>query len=131
MKSETQLKSISWRSEVCASIKKSKKMNTRPLEICLLVASLLTVLNACSFVELHPGAQNIIFAKDDSCQLVGSFEAKVNTENAYISRTEQAIAEELQILAQNEAFKKKANAIWPESDIDQGRQHFSLLRCAR
>lgn len=85
---------------------------------------------ACSFVELNPAARHIIFADNqESCRLIEIFEAEVPVENAFIDRTELAIAEELQILAQNEAFEKRANAIWPNSKVVDGKQSFKLLSC--
>jgi hypothetical protein len=85
---------------------------------------------ACSFVELNPAARHIIFADNqENCTLIELFAAEVAIENAFIDRTELAIAEELQILAQNEAFEKRANAIWPNSEIIDGKQSFKLLKC--
>ena len=86
---------------------------------------------SCSFIQLQPGAKHVIFAHDEACELVDTFEAKVPTENFFIERTAKAIAEELQILAQNAAFQGQANAIWPESDIIDGTQRFKLLNCKR
>ncbi|KZZ72145.1 hypothetical protein A3766_21855, partial [Oleiphilus sp. HI0132] len=87
--------------------------------------------SGCSFIELNPGAKHIIFANDENCELINTFEASVPTENAFITRSDKAISEELQILAQNAAFEQKANAIWPESEILEGKQRFKLLRCDR
>jgi hypothetical protein len=91
---------------------------------------LLATLTACSFVELKPGAENIIFAKQgDGCETIKTFTAEVKTSTLFINRRPKAIAEELQILAQNEAYAIYANAIWPNSDIEEGKQEFDLLRC--
>lgn len=97
------------------------------LYTCILSA----VLASCSFIELQPGAKHVIFANDDTCKLVDTFEAKVPTQNFFIDRTPKAIAEELQVLAQNAALQQQANAIWPESDIAEGTQTFKLLSCKR
>lgn len=91
---------------------------------------LLATLTACSFVELKPGAENIIFARQgDGCELLKSFSAEVKTSTLFINRRPEAITEELQILAQNEAYAIYANAIWPVSEIVGGKQQFDLLRC--
>ena len=85
---------------------------------------------SCSFVELHQGAENIIFAQQgDGCELVKTYKAEVKTSTLFISRQPEAIAEELQMLAQNEAYAVYANAIWPSSDIENGKQSFQILRC--
>tara|TARA_R110001592_G_scaffold337465_1_gene624098 strand:+ start:2049 stop:2417 length:369 start_codon:yes stop_codon:yes gene_type:complete len=96
----------------------------------LATAGLLTTLASCSFVELQHGAENIIFAKQgDGCELIKIFTAEVKISTFYISRRPEAIAEELQMLAQNEAYALYANAIWPSSEIENGTQSFELLRC--
>jgi hypothetical protein len=109
---------------------------TKTLNTCNFLKKLFTVssyliLTACSFVELKPGAENIIFAKQgDGCERVKTFTAQVKTSTLFIDRRAEAIAEELQILAQNEAYSSYANAIWPSSDINEGLQSFDLLRCS-
>jgi hypothetical protein len=86
---------------------------------------------SCSFVELHGGAENIIFAQQgDGCELIKTFTAEVKTSTLFIiSRQPEAIAEELQMLAQNEAYALYANAIWPSSEIESGTQRFEILKC--
>jgi hypothetical protein len=97
----------------------------------LFIVSTCISITACSFVELKPGAENIIFAKQgDGCERVKTFTAKVKTSTLFINRRAEAVAEELQILAQNEAYSLYANAIWPNSDIKDGQQNFDLLKCA-
>ena len=96
----------------------------------LFIASACISITACSFVELKPGAESIIFAKEgDGCERIQTFTAKVKTSTLFINRRAEAVAEELQILAQNEAYSLYANAIWPISDIKDGQQDFDLLRC--
>mgnify|MGYP000123758612 CR=1 FL=1 len=87
-------------------------------------------LTACSFVELNRGAENIIFSRQgDDCRQLQTFTAEVKTTTLFIDRRPKAIAEELQILAQNKAYAEHANAIWPVSEIEEGRQTFDILRC--
>jgi len=89
------------------------------------------ILSACSFVELVPNANNIIFSNDmDSCKKLGETEVAVLSTFMFMDRDPHTIAEELQILAQNGAVKMGGNAIWAVSDIVEGRQTFSILRCA-
>lgn len=96
----------------------------------LSVLAVVISLNACSFVELHRGAENIIFAQQgDGCEQVKEYSAEVKTTTLFIDRKPKAIAEELQILAQNEAYAIYANAIWPTSEIKDGIQTFDLLKC--
>ena len=87
-------------------------------------------LVSCSFVELLPGNHNIIYANhSDSCTLLKQDTFSVETSMIFISRSDKAIAEELEILAQNEAVRLHANAIWPESSIKNGTQSFSFFSC--
>jgi hypothetical protein len=96
----------------------------------VLLSAIFLLLAGCSFVELTPGADRIIFANDqDTCQKLAEFSGSVKTSTLFIGRTEKAISEELQILAQNEAFRTNANAIWPISEIDEGYQEFEILNC--
>jgi len=87
-------------------------------------------LSACSFVELQPGAQTIIFANpSDGCKTLETFQAEVKTRTLWMERDPKVIAEELQIQAQNKAFKQYANAIWPISEVKDGKQSFVIMRC--
>jgi len=95
----------------------------------LLISSFLAICG-CSFVELDPGAQRVIYSNDlNSCQKIDTFSAKVQTEALLVERNAKAIAEELQMLAQNKAFGLDANAIWPTSEIESGEQSFDILVC--
>lgn len=94
------------------------------------LSSSILVFAGCSFVELQGGAENIIFSpKGEGCELIKEFTAEVKTSTFFIERRPEAIAEELQTLAQNEAFAHYANAIWPSSKIEEGKQTFDILRC--
>jgi len=97
----------------------------------LVVSALSFALCACSFVELLPGKHRIIYANNaETCKIMKQVELNVATTNFFISRSDKAIAEELQILAQNEAIRTYANAIWPESEVKDGQQTFSILHCS-
>lgn len=86
---------------------------------------------ACSFVEPIPGSNGVILSNDlESCTVIGETTVEVLETVAYMDiRREEAIFDELQIMARNEAVRKKANAIWPTSEIEAGKQSFNLLRC--
>jgi hypothetical protein len=91
---------------------------------------MLLSLAGCSFVELQPGAHSIIFANaSEDCERISTFVAEVKTTTLFMERDPKVIAEELQTLAQNEAFQRYANAIWPVSDVSNGIQSFDILRC--
>jgi len=109
---------------------KTKHLMTRHVKI-LPILSLLT-LSACSFVELTPGAERIIFSNhSESCKKIQDFHAVVKTSTLFIDRNPKAISDELQVLAQNEAFRKYGNAIWPTSEIKKGHQSFDISFCGQ
>ncbi len=92
--------------------------------------ALVTLLSACSFVELHPNAGNVILTNDAShCEKLEEFVAETSTTNFFIERAERGVAEDLQTLAQNRAHELFGNAIWPESDIENGSRRYSIFRC--
>jgi len=87
-------------------------------------------LSGCSFVDVQPGAENIILANDESsCKKLGNTTVAVVHEIVWVDRNEETIALELQTLAQNSAAKMGGNAIWPESEIKDGERTFSVYRC--
>ncbi|TNC79942.1 MAG: hypothetical protein C9356_16810 [Oleiphilus sp.] len=96
----------------------------------LKLLALALTLSACSFVEVKPGAENIILANNDSgCERLGSTTVSVMHEVGFIDRDEETVEEELQILAQNSAYKMGGNAIWPETEVNEGERIFTVLRC--
>tara|TARA_R110002073_G_scaffold23417_2_gene80126 strand:+ start:13440 stop:13793 length:354 start_codon:yes stop_codon:yes gene_type:complete len=108
----------------------TKTRNTRNFLRKSSIACACIAITACSFVELKPGAEHIIFAKQgDDCEQLKAFTAEVKTSTLFIDRRPEAIANELQILAQNEAYSLYANAIWPISEIKEGKQNFDILIC--
>ncbi len=98
----------------------------------LLLPFIVAIIAGCSFVDVKPGAEHIILANDvDSCKKLGSTTVSVMHEIVWIDRSEATVAQELQTLAQNSAAKMGGNAIWPESDVKQGEQTFSVFRCEK
>ena len=87
-------------------------------------------LSACSFVDVQPGAENIILANDESsCDRIGTTTVSVKHEVGFYTRDKETVADELQTLAQNSAFKMGGNAIWPDSDIEGGERSYIVYRC--
>ena len=86
---------------------------------------------SCSLVELKPEAQHVIMSNDNSsCKRIGETTVKVLNEFLYFERNQDAVGDELEILAQNSAAKLGGNAIWPISEIDKGEQTFEVLTCS-
>jgi len=100
------------------------------------------MLISCSFVEPLPGKHHIILVNQTSgfptskqnsnaCKTLKEMSFETKTTTFFITRSKKAIAEELQILAQNEAIRSYANGIWPNSIIKNGKQSFLIFRCSR
>jgi hypothetical protein len=109
-----------------------------------ILLSLLIALTliSCSFVEPLPGEHHITQVsrtlvipesdpQSDLCKTLKEMLFETKTTTFFIERSDKAIAEELQILARNEAIRSRANAIWPITEIENGKQSFLILRCAR
>jgi len=102
----------------------------------------LLTLISCSFVEPLPGKHHITLANhtpvfpaseqnSNTCKTLKEMSFETKTTTFFISRSQKAIAEELQILARNEAILSNANAIWPNTEVKNGKQEFLILRCSR
>ncbi len=88
--------------------------------------------SGCSFVKLKPEADTVKVLTADQvahCKSVGSVTTKVVDEVLLISRNEETMAEELEVLARNEAIKSDANAIVPISEIEEGQRSFKVYLC--
>lgn len=109
----------------------------------ILVSLLVTLtLVSCSFVEPLPGEHHIIQVnhspdqpinqqQSDECKTLKEVPLETKTTTFFISRSHKAIAEELQTLARNEAIRSFANAIWPTTEVKNGKQNFLILRCTQ
>lgn len=107
-----------------------KKPTSSKLLISLSIISAL--ISGCSFVELKPDADTVKILTTEqaaNCKSVGTATTKVIDEVMLISRNEETMAEELEILARNEAIKSGANAIVPVSDIEEGQRTFKVYVC--
>ncbi len=89
-------------------------------------------LASCSYVALHPGAPAMLYSNHEpECRLLHEQEFQTRHQFLWWNRDPQTVAEELEILARNKAQEINANALWPETAVTEGRQRFSLFRCAR
>lgn len=96
----------------------------------LITLFLMSLLSACSFVDVEPGAEHIILANDEStCKRLGNTTVSVMHQLGWFDRNEETVMQELQTLAQNSAAKMGGNAIWPESEVEEGQQTFTIYRC--
>jgi len=103
-----------------------------PIKWLIFLSLLTTLIAGCSFVELKPEANTVNTLTADqvlNCKPAGTATTKVIDEVLLISRNEETMAEELEILARNEAIKLGANAIVPISEIEEGQRVFKAYIC--
>ena len=87
---------------------------------------------SCAWVPLSGDGQRVRIATYDdvtTCRRVGHTAASVPAKLGFIRRSEAKVSEELDTLARNEAARSSANAVVPESAIEQGRREFGLYSC--
>ncbi|UZE96689.1 DUF4156 domain-containing protein [Alkalimarinus alittae] len=93
---------------------------------------LASIISGCSFVQLKPNADTVKTLTAEqvaNCKSVGTVTTKVIDEVMFISRNEEKMASELEVLARNEAIKSDANAIVPISEIEEGQRTFRVYLC--
>ena len=88
-------------------------------------------LTGCSFVQLSDGGRGVIQAGAGdvaNCQAVGVVSATTQS-RVVLERGTEKIAEELIVLARNQAADLGANAVVPIGPVDNGAQSFRAYRC--
>ena len=90
------------------------------------------VAGGCTFVENTAGSETVTVADTSrvaSCERVGETTVSVLSKVAFVDRSRDKMAEELETLARNEAVAKNADTIVATSELRDGRQKFDLYRC--
>lgn len=90
------------------------------------------VVSACAWVELSDQGQEVRVARPGDvadCRRLGEATASVLDEVAFMKRSRDRQARELETLARNEAGAMGGNAIVATSDVEDGRRTFSVYRC--
>jgi hypothetical protein len=98
----------------------------------IVLAALLPVLSACTWVELSPQASaiKVIPAGSPSrCQKLGEVGVSVKDKVAFYERNQVKVRDELETLARNEALTLQADTLQPISEPVDGEQRFGAYRC--
>jgi len=98
----------------------------------IVLAALLPVLSACTWVELSPQANVIKVIPADapnSCQKLGEVAVSVKDRVAFYQRNDVKVRDELETLARNEAMSLQADTIQPMTQPTDGEQRFGAYRC--
>ncbi|MBP3975757.1 DUF4156 domain-containing protein [Pseudoxanthomonas spadix] len=98
----------------------------------IVLAALLPVLSACTWVELSPQANAIKVVpagRPSSCQKLGEVAVSVKDKVAFYQRNDVKVRDELETLARNEALTLHADTIQPMGEPVDGEQRFGAYRC--
>ena len=103
------------------------------MKIIFLILVLINI-SACTWVELNASGKQVqikeLVSDAENCQRVGTVNA---TTRSYLiadaDRDAEKIANELSILARNEAATIYANTIVPSRKPEKGQQFFTAYRC--
>ncbi len=97
------------------------------------LAAALSMLAGCTWVTVRPEAENVRLATAEEvtgCERRGKTTSQVAAKVGLFERGEEKVAEELAILARNEASGLGGNTVVPESAATDGRQVFGVYACA-
>jgi hypothetical protein len=100
------------------------------MRLTTLVLALVT-LNACTWIELTDAGAGVAqggSADVQGCQLVGNV-TSTTQDRVLLKRGRSKVAEELIVLARNEAATLGGDTIVPRGPMTNGRQDFSVYRC--
>lgn len=90
------------------------------------------VVSACAWVELSDQGKAVRVARPGDvveCTRIGEATARVVDKVAFLKRSRDRQARELETLARNEAGGMGGNTIVATSDVMDGRRTFSVYRC--
>lgn len=100
------------------------------LKSLFIVSTIAGMLGGCSYVEPKPGSELVVLSNDSSkCKTLAETEVSVKDTFLLWDRERTTVEDELRIMARNEALRLDGNAIWPLSEIKEGRQRFRILSC--
>jgi hypothetical protein len=89
------------------------------------------MLSACSTLKLSEGGEKVRVldpAEVSSCKNLGRTNTSV-TDRIVFERPEDAVAEELQIVARNSGARMGGDTIVPLTVIEEGQQTFVVYKC--
>ncbi len=105
-------------------------MNINKLKILLLCA--ITLLTACSFVDLDPQAKDIVVQNDSdalkNCESLGNISVSVWSK-AETFQSQKTVEDQLDTLAKNQAASLGGNTIKASSEINNGQRTYNVYKC--
>lgn len=96
------------------------------------VITLIAVLTGCAWVKPLPSSEKVALVKPalaSDCQFLGHVNVSVKAKVVGLIRKREKVADELIVLAKNEALSLEADTLVAEVADNQGRQRFKAYRC--
>ena len=104
---------------------------TRRAALALLLAALTPALSGCTWIELTDAGARVAQGTEagvTDCELIGNVTASTQ-DRVLLKRGRGKVAEELIVLARNEAATLGGDTIVPAGPMIDGRQDFAVYRC--
>lgn len=96
------------------------------------IAMCVLVLAGCQWVKPRAGAEQVSLVKPShvyDCQKIGSTSSSVRSKVGFVARKPAKVAQELVVLAKNEAAKLGGDTIVAQGEIVDGSQSFDVYQC--
>jgi hypothetical protein len=103
-------------------------------KISLIPVLAVVLLTACTWVKPTDAGQDVRVAsydQVDQCKKIGRTTVSVLDEVAYVSRSEDSVAEELKTLARNSGASMGGNTVVAAGAVSKGEQSFDVFQCER
>lgn len=100
--------------------------------VVVVVVALALAGSACTWIQPKEGTEDVALVKAhfvQQCQKIGSANALVPHKIIGLKRRKGKVADELIVLAKNEALGMGGDTIVSASKVDQGQQRFDVYRC--
>ena len=105
---------------------------TKIIWLCFLSTNLILLTSCNNWVQLLPeGAEVSLKTPTDvsTCRRIGTTSAQTLSKLIVVERGAERLQNELLTLARNQAGRMNANAIVPQSLIEEGKQRFGVYSC--
>ena len=98
------------------------------------IAISLPLISACQWVKPEQGSDNVALMDSDQvteCKKLAHTFSYVQEKIACIKRNDDAMREELVILAKNMAHKMEGDAVVPKEPLEKGKMGFDIYQCGK
>ena len=98
----------------------------------LILLVLSAIISSCTWVELTKEGKNVAVLSETqvkNCKFLGKTTVSIKADIARIERNKEKVAEELEILARNNAVNMNGDAIVAITEVNKGQQVFNVYRC--